>query len=187
MRSWIALLSLTHCGSVHGWSHTTAIAPCNHRLSSTFRRRQTYLQASIQLQRDYGRGEDHLSAFLQEGDVVVYQTGTWYVDGVEVGDGRPPMHEWAKIDSLQVVWTHNCEHGVLRGIALEEETATTNSNGNGVLCLCETDPMEFIEFGPEQLLARVMVEWDDEAEARGTTSVPHTDADSPSFWIAETE
>jgi hypothetical protein len=32
----------------------------------------------------FGRGENHLSALLQEGDLVLYQTGSWQVDGVTV-------------------------------------------------------------------------------------------------------
>ena len=37
----------------------------------------------------YGRGNMHLSAALNIGDFVVYQTGSWEVDGVLVGDGSP--------------------------------------------------------------------------------------------------
>ena len=32
-----------------------------------------------------GRGVDHLSAALEEGDLVLYQTGQWAVDGVAIG------------------------------------------------------------------------------------------------------
>ena len=32
-----------------------------------------------------GRGLDHLSAALEEGDLVLYQTGQWRVDGVTCG------------------------------------------------------------------------------------------------------
>ena len=65
---------------------------------------------SIDLQSDtaqFGRGEMHLSALLEDGDVVVYQTGTWYVDGVEVGTGEPASFAYAVVDNVQVVWTHN--------------------------------------------------------------------------------
>ena len=37
-----------------------------------------------------GRGLDHLSAALEEGDLVLYQVGSWTVDGVTVGDGDEP-------------------------------------------------------------------------------------------------
>ena len=50
---------------------------------------------SIDFQSDdthFGRGEMHLSAVLDEGDAVVYQTGTWFVDGVSVGD--PSLRTW---------------------------------------------------------------------------------------------
>jgi hypothetical protein len=46
--------------------------------------------------------------------------------------------------------------------------------------------MEFVEFGPEQLVARVSVEWDDEEERRGTTNVPIVHGKTNSFWMAET-
>lgn len=102
-----------------------------------------------ELQRDNGRGEMHLSAILEEGDIVVYQRGMWFVDGVEVGDGSTPSLGYCKIETIQLVWTHNSEHGVLRGFALEHE-----SNESSLLHLTD----EVIEFGPEQLLARIPVE-----------------------------
>merc|ERR1711966_355990 len=36
----------------------------------------------------YGRGLSHISADLKEEDVIAYQSGTWYVDGTEVGKGN---------------------------------------------------------------------------------------------------
>ena len=110
-----------------------------------------------------GRGQDHLSAFLQEGDVVVYQTGTWNVDGVTVGDGDDIEFQYCLLDSLQIVWTHNCEHGVLRGIELVEchnHHPNPNTNTNTNCCLIMTD--EFVEFGPEQLVAKLPVKDDDD-------------------------
>ena len=66
--------------------------------------------------RRFGRGAMHLSALLEEGDVVAYQTGNWLVDGVPVGDDYVPASmAYCRMETLQVVWTHNCEHGVLRG------------------------------------------------------------------------
>jgi hypothetical protein len=149
------------------------------------------MSQQIDYQSDYGRGQDHLSAFLEEGDVVVYQTGIWYVDGVQVGnddenDGEEqPSFKWAKIDTMQVVWTHNCEHGVLRGIALYEAKDNEDDDDNvgkvddttgRILRLAESDPLEFVEFGPEQLVARIPVEWDDkdqhQVQDSGVTSVP---------------
>ena len=90
----------------------------------------------------YGRGDRHLSAVLQEGDVVAYQTGSWYTS----------MASWwshSLVETLQVVWTHNCEHGVIRGWKLEPE--------NGILQ--QQQQADLIEFGPEQLIARIPVEW----------------------------
>ena len=103
----------------------------------------------------YGRGEFHLSASLDEDDIVVYQTGTWLVDGVEVGDGSPTVFRYAQVENLQIVWTHNCEHGVIRGLQAE---VTQTPDGNPFVAL--TDPIQDVEFGPEQLVARVPVDWD---------------------------
>jgi hypothetical protein len=115
--------------------------------------------------KNFGRGDLHLSAALSEHDVVVYQTGTWLVDGVPVGDSDdsdlPPSFEYAAVDNLQIVWSHNCEHGVIRGWKMkllvvsdgdDEEPATNNKQG-----LVKTD--ESVEFGPEQLVARIPVLW----------------------------
>ena len=62
-----------------------------------------------------GRGLDHLSAALEEGDLVLYQVGSWTVDGVVVGDGDEPALAYAVVDTLQLVFTHNCEHGWIYG------------------------------------------------------------------------
>jgi hypothetical protein len=126
--------------------------------------------AAIEFQSDdkkFGRGAFHLSASLNEGDIVVYQTGTWLVDGVEVGDGTPPKFKYARIETIQLVWTHNCEHGVLRGIHVdvvdrdhqqvgEEDDSTTRRQRIVIL-----KPLEEIEFGPEQLIARLPTTWDE--------------------------
>lgn len=99
----------------------------------------------------FGRGEMHLSALLEERDVVVFQSGSWYVDGVLVGDG-PIQYEYCMVESLQVVWTHNCEHGVIRGYSLRPMDGDND--------LFQVDPTwNSIEFGPEQLLARLPVDW----------------------------
>mmetsp|Transcript_27323 Transcript_27323/g.45192 ORF Transcript_27323/g.45192 Transcript_27323/m.45192 type:complete len:234 (+) Transcript_27323:134-835(+) len=157
---------------------------------------------SIEFQADHGRGQDHLSAFLDEGDVVVYQTGTWYVDGVEVGDGSPTDFEWARIDTLQIVHTHNCEHGVIRGIAMktppqnilgDEDETNHNADDNGGVTsdgfvrLCAVEPMEVVEFGPEQLVARVPMIWENDDDNRGKTAVPLAIDDQNSLWMTATE
>lgn len=100
----------------------------------------------------FGRGSMHLSAVLQEGDVVIYQTGNWLVDGVRVGDdSSPPSLSYALVESVQVVWTHNCEHGVVRGLSMKPTSDKTLERSN-----------KPVEFGPEQLLARCVVEWSSE-------------------------
>jgi hypothetical protein len=109
----------------------------------------TASSSSIDYQRDHGRGIHHLTADLAEGDVVVYQTGTWYVDGVAVGNGQEEAWEYCLVDNLQIVWSHNCEHGVVRGFALVPE-----QDGRRRL---EADWNEMVDFGPEQLVARLSV------------------------------
>ncbi|CAM9499067.1 unnamed protein product, partial [Heterosigma akashiwo] len=99
----------------------------------------------------YGRGDLHLSAALNEGDVVIYQTGLWEVDGVQVGDGEETTFECGIVDTIQIVWTHNCEHGFIRGMRASID------NDSGQISIKE--PLEFIDFGPEQLHARIRVEW----------------------------
>ena len=105
-----------------------------------------------------GRGMEHLTAELQPGDVVVFQTGTWYVDGVAVGDGQAPAWEYCLVDTIQIVWSHNCEHGVVRGFALTTTTTTNDTkahDGTTLLKVADYDTM--IDFGPEQLVARIPV------------------------------
>jgi hypothetical protein len=111
--------------------------------------------------KNYGRGDMHLSAVLEESDVVVYQTGTWYVDGVQVGDGSPPAYHYALVDNVQIVWTHNCEHGVIRGLSLELVENDTDGDNDGKKFQRLTQMQGLardIEFGPEQLVARIPVE-----------------------------
>jgi len=126
-----------------------------------------------------------------EGDTVVYRTGSWYVDGVLVGEeDAVAEYKLCRVDTIQVVWTHNCEHGVLRGLAVdikndadgEEEKspvpATSKTKQKTTLSL--RTPLEDIEFGPEQLIARINnVVWQrnddqdiDYDEEKGTCSIP---------------
>lgn len=128
--------------------------------SNNSERRKTLLKGQgndIEFQSDssrYGRGEYHLSAALNERDIVVYQTGSWMVDGVLVGNGEETTFEYGIVDTIQVVWTHNCEHGYIRGMRV-----SINYEENTVHVI---EPLEFIDFGPDQLYARVPVEWTSE-------------------------
>lgn len=112
----------------------------------------------------YGRGEYHLSASLQERDVVIYQVGSWTVDGVVVGNGEETTFEYGVVDTIQVVWTHNCEHGYIRGmrVSINHEERTVH-----VL-----EPLQFIDFGPDQLYARVPIEWTSENKGKLLASIP---------------
>ena len=77
---------------------------------------------------------------------MLYQVGSWTVDGVTVGDGDEPALAYAVVDTLQLVFTHNCEHGWIYGSALE-----CDADGS----LRPPDGDAFVQFGPEQLLARL--------------------------------
>ncbi|GMI16200.1 hypothetical protein TrLO_g12943 [Triparma laevis f. longispina] len=109
----------------------------------------------VDLQSDCGRGQEHLSARLEEGDVCVYQVGTWMVDSVSVGPGEPPRLLLARVDCLQINWTTDCEHGRI--------LATPVSTRQGDALHIDKD-VEYagVEFGPEQLIARLPVAWADE-------------------------
>jgi hypothetical protein len=138
--------------------------------------------SSIDFQADesqFGRGDYHLSAAVDEGDVVVYQTGSWLVDGVQVGDGSPADWKLARLETIQLVWTHNCEHGVLRGMAvklLDDGKTIQYDDGN--------DDEMMVEFGPEQLVARLPVVWDDSVDQGVSENEAQLD---PSLWRQEEE
>jgi hypothetical protein len=120
-------------------------------------------EVGIEFQSDsakFGRGEMHLSAALNIGDVVVYQTGVWLVDGVRVGDDIQPEFRYGRVETIQLVWTHNCEHGVIRALPLSLLEA--GENDRQVLKIEEEE--EFVEFGPEQLVAKLPIIWGQEAK-----------------------
>ena len=131
---------------------------------------QDDISRHIDLQSDaskYGRGEEHITFDLQPGDVVVYQRGTWYVDGVAVGPGDDPCWSYALVDGLQVVWTHNCEHGVVRGWHLDlvrgDGMGDKEDDASAGTVLRRSGEGEEVEFGPEQVIGRINnIQWDDD-------------------------
>lgn len=148
-RSIIFILVIAYSSTARAWIHSQkkACRPVSNR------RQLATVSSEIDFQSDtkrFGRGEMHLSALLEEKDIVVIQVGSWYVDGVLVGDG-PIEYDYCMVESLQVVWTHNCEHGVIRGYSIlpeeEDNVFQVDPNWNPV------------EFGPEQLVARLPVDW----------------------------
>ena len=135
--------------------------------SAPLHNRGWHISASaVDLQRDCGRGQEHLSARLEEGDICVYQVGTWMVDNVPVGPGDPPRLLLARVDCLQINWTTDCEHGRILA------TAVSTREGDA-LRIDEDVEFAGIEFGPEQLIARVPVAWAD--EYAGTLLAPLPD------------
>ena len=104
----------------------------------------------------YGRGISHISADLDEGDIIAYQDGTWYVDGTEVGDGSPPRVRYMQVDTIQLVWTHDCEHGVINGFDLVvagDDGAPFGAVGLGSHFISKEE--NYVQVGPEQVLARI--------------------------------
>ena len=111
------------------------------RTCTTWRARTPRLVVTFQ--QDGDRGHQHLSADLEEGTLVVYQTGTWLVDNVPVGPGDPEAYRLAQVDVVQVNWTQSCEHGVIRCFDAKFNEASGEVVVND----------EEVDFGPEQLVA----------------------------------
>ena len=89
----------------------------------------------------------------------VYQVGTWLLDNVEVGDGSRARLRLARVDHTQLICSAHNEHGVIRGTALAYDHARvelvprapdTAGGADG-----GADGGEEVEFGPEQLVARI--------------------------------
>lgn len=99
----------------------------------------------------YGRGIEHISADLNEGDVIAYQDGTWYVDGTEVGNGSPAIVRYLKVDTVQIVWTHDCEHGLVYGFDVKCDSVIKKG---GEFIIQEDN---YVQCGPEQILCRIPV------------------------------
>jgi hypothetical protein len=118
-------------------------------------RRNPAVRASVELQSDCGRGVAHLSFRLEEGNVCVYQVGTWHVDWSEVGSGAPPRLLLVRVDCLQLNWTHDHEHGLITA------TAINKVDGSEVR-IDEDEPYGAVSFAPEQLVARVPATWADD-------------------------
>jgi hypothetical protein len=151
--------------SVHHSYRETVASNNNERRKTLLEGGQGYYDIEFQSDSSrYGRGEYHLSAALDERDIVVYQTGSWMVDGVLVGNGEETTFEYGIVDTIQVVWTHNCEHGYIRGMRV-----SINCEENTVHVI---EPLEFIDFGPDQLYAREPVEWTSETKGNLLATVP---------------
>jgi hypothetical protein len=99
----------------------------------------------------YGRGIEHISADLNEGDVIAYQDGTWYVDGTEVGNGSAATVRYMKVDTVQIVWTHDCEHGLVYGFDVKCDSVI--KKGDEFIIQEEN----YVQCGPEQILCRIPV------------------------------
>lgn len=122
------------------------VAP--RRAAST---RQHVQKIDRQSDNKYGRGIEHISADLNEGDVIAYQDGTWYVDGTEVGTGSAAIVRYMKVDTVQIVWTHDCEHGLVYGFDVKCDSVIKK----GDEFIIQED--NYVQCGPEQILCRIPV------------------------------
>ena len=124
-----------------------------------------------------GRGHEHLSARLDDGDVVLYRTGNWEVDGVPVGQG-PSELRLARITLTQLVFTHNCEHGWIYGEPLRACAEADSPS----LKLEDDDQLGAdVQFGPEQLVAildDIIRDDDDDSSRFMRSSLPPELADA---------
>ena len=136
-----------------GWQHQGASSPNKLRASLAATRSSIPYAIEIELQAEAGRGTEHLTYDLSDGDLVAYQVGTWLVDSVEVGDGSPARLLFARVDVLQINWCAHSEHGFVRGTALQADHESIEACQQ----LHLTD--EEIQFGPEQLVARLPASW----------------------------
>lgn len=125
------------------------VGPSVQRPSREHRLRHTPSRLEVEWSKEGDRGHAHLSAYLAEGELVIYQTGTWMVDNIEVGDGSPAVWRLAQVDVLQVNWTGTGEHGVIRGFAARWDPATGE-------VVCDEEDDEQVDVGPEQLVARLL-------------------------------
>lgn len=130
-----------------------------------------HANAAVELQQDCGRGLEHLSARIEEGDVCVYQVGTWHVDWSEVGSGDPPRLLLVRADVLQLNWAGDHEHGRIIATAITD-TDSDDAESISAVSIAENEPFAGVEFGPEQLIARVPAEWVDEFTGRLLAPLP---------------
>ena len=123
---------------------------------------------AVELQKDCGRGLEHLSARLQEGtDLMVYQIGTWHVDHTEVGSGAPPRLLLARVDILQLNFAGDHEHGRIIGTAI-------SAVDGSALTVNEDEEYGGVECGPEQLIARIPAQWESDYCGELLAQIPAT-------------
>ena len=79
-------------------------------------------------------------------------------DRVVSGDGSESRVRYMQVDTIQLVWTHDCEHGVINGfdVTVEDENgmplpADSGVERGSIFAVAE----EYLQIGPEQVLARI--------------------------------
>lgn len=79
-----------------------------------------------------------------------------------IGDGTDPVVRYMQVDAIQLVWTHNCEHGVVNGF----DAMVSSDDGAEVVSIGETGAVvergscfvigdDYVQVGPDQVLARI--------------------------------
>ena len=74
------------------------------------------------------------------------------------GDGSLAYVKYMKVDTIQLVWTHDCEHGVINGFDLSignENEGTESSSGAVQMGSYFIAIDDYLQVGPEQILARI--------------------------------
>ena len=70
------------------------------------------------------------------------------------------------VDTIQIVWTHNCEHGVINGFDItintnehKHESSTYNEVNGAVVNVGSTFVIgnEYVQCGPEQVVAKIPI------------------------------
>jgi hypothetical protein len=73
------------------------------------------------------------------------------------------------VDTIQIVWTHNCEHGVLNGFDIairngEHEPVVLDQLGSVEVGGVFEIRNEYVQCGPEQVLAKIPTSFDTDRE-----------------------
>lgn len=87
------------------------------------------------------------------------------------GDGSDATIRYMLVDTIQIVWTHNCEHGVINGFdvtVVNDQNEPSLVDGSGAIV--EVGSIfnignEYVQCGPEQVLAKIPALKHDEKDA----------------------
>ena len=88
---------------------------------------------------------------------------------LNVGDGSDPTIRYMLVDTIQIVWSHNCEHGFVNGfdakVISQGEPTPISSYGSDLKVGSVFEiGNEYIQCGPEQVIAKIPTLKDDETD-----------------------